>query len=101
MELDYYKGRLERQGLSVAVPDDAERQYIQDSIVDELARGVFTAPTRQRYLEIAERLMRGGAQAVVMGCTEIPLLLRDAGSDLPLLDSTVLHATAAVRFAVS
>jgi aspartate racemase len=101
MEMDFYRNRLERRhGLSVVVPGDAGRKTVHDVIYYELARGLVREESRQSYVRIIEELVGRGAQGVILGCTEIPLLIKAADSPIPVFDTTALHAAAAVDFAL-
>lgn len=100
MEQDFYRNRLAAAGLEVIVPDEADRATVHRIIYDELIAGVIRAESREAYLAVVERLVARGAEAVVLGCTEIGLLIRDGDCAVPLLDTTALHAEAAVRFAL-
>jgi aspartate racemase len=102
MELDFYRGRLEtRHGLKVLVPDEPGRTTVHDVIYAELAHGTVRDESRRAYVEIIEGLKRRGAQGVILGCTEIPLLVKEKDSPVPVFDTTALHAAAAVDFALS
>jgi aspartate racemase len=100
MEQDFLKERLSAQGLSVLVPEAEERQAVHRIIYDELCVGVINPASRQAYQQVIESLARRGAQAIILGCTEIGLLIKPEHSPLPLLDTTHLHARAAVAFAL-
>ncbi|MBD0686315.1 aspartate/glutamate racemase [Pseudomonas sp. PSB18] len=100
MEQDFLKERLSAQGLTVLVPDAEERQAVHRIIYDELCVGVISPASRQVYQQVIESLTRRGAQAIILGCTEIGLLIKPEHSALPLLDTTHLHARAAVAFAL-
>lgn len=101
MEQDFYSGRLrERHGLEVLVPEPADRALIHQVIYDELCRGVIREESRRRYLEIVGRLAAAGAEGVILGCTEIGMLIGQGDTALPLFDTTLLHARAAVDFAL-
>jgi len=102
MEMDFYRARLEKaHGLEVLVPDAPEREIVHQVIYDELGRGIVREESRQAYVEIIEGLVRRGAQGVILGCTEIPLLIKEKDSPVPVFDTTALHAAAAVEFALS
>ncbi len=94
MEEPFYRDRLASHGLDVLVPDEADRAMIHSVIFDELCRGVVDDVSRTRYLATVERLARRGAEVVVLGCTEIGLLLGGAHASVPLLDTTELHCAA-------
>ncbi|PZQ46680.1 MAG: aspartate racemase [Rhodovulum sulfidophilum] len=101
MEQDFYKGRLaKRHGLEVLVPEAADRALVHRIIYDELVLGVVRDASRAAYAEVIARLVARGAQAVILGCTEIMLLVRPEDSAAPLYDTTTLHATAAVARAL-
>ena len=102
MEQDFYKGRLqERFGLAVLVPDEAGRERVHRIIYDELCLGEIRESSRAEYLAIIAGLAAAGAEAVILGCTEIALLVGDAKAAVPLYDTTAIHAEAAVALALS
>ncbi len=102
MEMDFYRGRLaERHGLNVLVPEEPGRTTVHEIIYQELGRGLIRDASRQAYVSVIGDLMRRGAEGVILGCTEIPLLLKDTNSPIPVFDTTALHATAAVNFSLS
>lgn len=102
MEQDFYKGRLSRDhGLSVLVPDAEDRAMVHKIIYEELVAGKVTAQSRDVYRAVIARLVRNGAEAIVLGCTEIMLLVRAEDSPVPIFDTTALHAEAAVAFALA
>ena len=100
MEQDFLKARLTAKGLTVLVPTAEERQAVHRIIYDELCVGVISEASRQVYQRVIESLTERGAQAIILGCTEIGLLIKPEHSALPLLDTTELHAKAAVVFAL-
>lgn len=100
MEQDFLKARLAAQGLHVLVPDAAERHAVHRIIYEELCVGVINEASRQVYQQAIVNLAARGAQAIILGCTEIGLLIKPEHSELPLLDTTLLHAQAAVAFAL-
>jgi len=102
MEEDFYRGRLAcRHGLRVLVPEPAERETVHRVIYDELCQGVIRDESRVRYAEIIRGLVAAGAQGIVLGCTEIELLVRPADSPVPVFPTTTIHAVAAVDFALA
>ncbi|WP_421266677.1 aspartate/glutamate racemase family protein [Aeromonas veronii] len=102
MEQDFYKGRLqERFGLAVLVPDEAGRERVHRIIYDELCLGEIRESSRAEYLAIIEGLAAAGAEAVILGCTEIALLVGDVRAAVPLYDTTAIHAEAAVALALA
>jgi len=101
MELDFYRRRLEQKhGLKVLVPEEPGRTSVHDVIYNELAHGVVREESRRAYREVIDDLRRRGAEGVILGCTEIPLLVKPADSPIPTFDTTALHAAAAVEFAL-
>ena len=102
MEQEFYKGRLrDRFGLEVLVPDEADRAIVHRIIYDELVQGIVRDESRQAYGQVIARLVGAGAEAVILGCTEIMLLVRAEDSAVPLFDTTALHAEAAVERALT
>lgn len=94
MEQDFYRDRLAAGGLDVLIPDEAARSEIHRIIYDELCRGEVLQPSRAAYVRIIKVLQERGAQGVILGCTEITMLVRSADTDLPLFDTTAIHAAA-------
>lgn len=101
MEQDFYRENLERHGLSVRIPEAPERAVVHRVIYEELCRGRIEPDSRRALEGIVEDLAARGAQGVILGCTELPLLLDPAQCALPLLDTTHLHAAAAVDRSLS
>ena len=100
MEADFYRGRLERHGLTVLIPDEPDRTVVHDVIYDELVRGIISDQSKQAYLGIIDRLVGRGAAGVIAGCTEIELLVDAADVTVPYFPTTRLHAEAAAAWAV-
>lgn len=101
MEQDFYKGRLsERYGLNVLVPGEEDRRIVHRIIYEELCLGIVKEASRREYLRIMEELKSRGAEAVIEGCTEIVLLVRQEHTRMPLFDTTAIHAEAAVALAL-
>ncbi|MBL0598588.1 aspartate/glutamate racemase family protein [Aeromonas jandaei] len=102
MEQDFYKGRLQTHfGLEVLVPAEAERERVHRIIYDELCLGEIRDASRAEYLSIIAGLAAAGAEAVILGCTEIALLVGEAQAAVPLYDTTAIHAEAAVTLALT
>nr|WP_255581576.1 aspartate/glutamate racemase family protein [Cupriavidus sp. AU9028] len=100
MEQDFYRGRMERlHGIKVVVPEEAGRQTVHDIIYGELCHGVVRDDSRTAYRRVVERLQAEGAEGVILGCTEIGLLVGANDLPLPVFDTTALHAQAAVAMA--
>lgn len=101
MEEDFYRGRLERpHGLEVLIPSEADRQIVHRVIYDELCMGIIAAASAKHYAQIIGRLIDAGAEGVILGCTEIGLLVKPADYGIALFDTTRIHAEAAVQFAL-
>jgi aspartate racemase len=100
MEQDFYRDRLAAQGVEALIPDEPQRRDVHRIIYEELCRGVVDAASKHRYLAIvAEAVRDQGADGVILGCTEIGLLIRQADIKLPVFDTTALHVEAALDFA--
>src|SRR5512138_2165923 len=101
MERDFYRGRLvAKHGLNVLVPGEPGRTTVHEVIYHELGHGLVKDESRRRYVEIIEDLVRQGAQGVILGCTEIPMLIKPDDVSVPVFDTTAIHAAAAVDFAL-
>ena len=101
MEQDFYRGRLvEKYGLEVLVPEAADREIVHRVIYDELVLGKIEPASKAEYLRIIASLAQAGAEGIILGCTEIGLLVSQADSNLPVFDTTRIHAMAAVRYAL-
>jgi aspartate racemase len=101
MEEDFYKGRLARKhGLEVLVPEKAERDLVHKIIYEELVLGIIKPASQAAYSKVMEGLVARGAQGIILGCTEIGLLVKQEDSRVPLYDTTRIHAEAAVDFAL-
>ncbi len=101
MQMDYYSARLEAKGLQVLTPDDAACQRINNVIFDELCFGQTLDASREFYLQEINRLTKKGAECIIAGCTEITLLVKPEHTQMPLFDTTAIHAAAAVDLALS
>lgn len=101
MEEDFYKGRIARGfGIEVLVPDAAQRDLVHEVIYTELCLGQVKEASRLRFLEIIQSLREQGAEAVILGCTEIALLVQQSHTEVPLYDTTAIHAEEAVKWAL-
>ena len=102
MEEDFYKGRLvDRYGLDVIIPAEKEMEIVHRVIYDELCAGIINSDSKQKYAEIIKGLVAEGAAGVILGCTEIGLLVKQEDSPVPLFDTTEIHARAAVDYALA
>ncbi len=100
MEQDFYKEKLIEKGFEVIIPDKKERAIIHSVIYNELVKGVISPSSKQKFLSIIENLRIKGAQGVILGCTEIGLLIQQEDTHLPLFDTTIIHATKAAMMAI-
>jgi aspartate racemase len=101
MEEDFYKGRLlEKYGLNVVIPTVQEREIVHRAIYDELVVGKIEQSSKAKYIDIVEQMIDQGAEGVILGCTEIGLLIHQEDSRVPLFDTTRIHAEAAVEYAL-
>lgn len=101
MEEDFYKGRLmNKYGLDVIIPNEKDRKIIHQVIYQELCLGDIKKSSKDRYIEIINKLIESGAEAVILGCTEIPLLIQQEDVKVPLYDTTTIHAEAAVEYSL-
>jgi aspartate racemase len=99
MEMDFYKDKLRGYGIEPIIPESQEtRDYIQQTLGLELGKGIIRAETKQAYLAIIDELIARGAEGIVLGCTEIPLLISQYDVDIPVFDTTKIHSQAAVEF---
>lgn len=100
MEQDFYRGRLRERGIEVRVPNADDRTLVHDVIYDELCQGIVAEGSRRVWLDIIAREVEHGADGVVFGCTEVGLLIAPADVTVPAFDTTLLHARAAIDFAL-
>lgn len=100
MEQDFYKSRLEAQGIKVLIPKEIDRAMVNTVIYNELCLGQIIDESRAKYKRIIEDLIEQGADGIILGCTEIGLLVKPEDSTMPLFDTTLLHAIGAVNFAL-
>jgi aspartate racemase len=102
MEEDFYKSRLsQRYGLEVMIPNAGEREIVHRVIYGELVNGIIRLASKAQYIDIIDRLVSNGTEAVILGCTEIGLLVKDGDCRVPLFDTTRIHAEAAVEYALA
>ena len=100
MEMDFYTKRLSSAGIESLIPEKPERLFIHSTIMNELLREIFKPEAKKRFLEIINDLEQKGAEGIVLGCTEIPLLIKQGDTHLPVFNTLEIHARAAVDFAV-
>lgn len=101
MEQDFYKARLRDHGIDVIIPNEADRKTVHSIIYEELCLGVINPDSQQKYIAIVERLIAEGAQGVILGCTEICMLIGELKFSVPLFDTTAIHAKEAVSFSLN
>lgn len=102
MELDFFKDKLKEKGIEAIIPESEEvKDFVHYTIFEELGRGIVTDETKKRYLEIADELIKNGAEGIILGCTEIPLVIKEGDLSVPIFDTTLIHAKAAVQFQLS
>jgi len=101
MEEDFYKGRLtDKYGIEVIVPGSEDRDRVHEVIYSELCLGQIKQESKAEFLRVMSRLFDKGAEAIILGCTEIALLVNQQDTDVPLYDTTRIHATQAVQYAL-
>jgi aspartate racemase len=100
MQLPFYSDKLAARGIATIIPGEEDITYVNTAIYTEMGKGLFLPETKQRFLEIINKLVKQGAQGIILGCTEIPLLLQQKDSPVPVYDTTLIHSQAAVAFAL-
>lgn len=100
MESDFYRGRLMEKGLDVILPSDEDRQFIDDVLFHETGFGIVKEESSRAFYAIAQRLMNTGAEGVILGCTEIGMLMQQEHTEIPLFDTTIIHGETAARMAI-
>ena len=101
MLLDFYKDKLSEQGLKTIIPNEEEIHYINSAIYNEMGNGIFLPERKEGFLKIINRLISEGAEGIILGCTEIPILIKQEDVSVPVFDTTAIHSAAAVEFALS
>ncbi|VAX44048.1 putative amino-acid racemase [Acinetobacter calcoaceticus] len=101
MEQDFYKARLQEHGIDVMIPNEADRKIVHRIIYEELCLGVINPDSRQKYETIVEALIAEGAEGIILGCTEICMLIGELKFSVPLFDTTAIHAKEAVSFSLN
>jgi aspartate racemase len=100
--MDFYRDRFTEAGIQTLVPGKKEdREYIEQTLLHELGKGIILDATRQAYLRIIQELIDRGAEGIILGCTEIPLLIRQEDVPIPTFNTTEIHVQAGVNFAFS
>jgi aspartate racemase len=101
MEMDFFRDRLAAEGIDTLIPDDDDRNFIHYTIFEELGRNLILEKTKERYRKIIDKLIAKGAKGIILGCTELPLLIKEDDVSLAIFDTTKIHANAAVEFSLS
>jgi len=101
MQLDFYKNKLAEKNITTLIPDEADIEYINNSIYNEFSKGLFLPETKAHYLHVIHKLINQGAEGFILGCTEIPILIKQEDCLVPVFDTGLIHATAAVDYALS
>ena len=102
MELDFFTDKLKAKGIEAIIPESQDdKDFIHTTIFEELGRGLVTVETKKRYLEIANQLIERGAEGIILGCTEIPLVIKPEDLSVPVFDTTLIHSKAAIEFQLS
>ena len=100
MLFDFYKNKLAEKNIDTIIPDKTDIEYINDCIYNEMSKGIFLPERKKRFIEIINDLQQQGAQGIVLGCTEIPILIKQEDVSIPVFDTTIIHAKAALAFAL-
>lgn len=101
MQLDFYKNKLAAKDIETIIPNDADIEYINDAIYNEMGRGIFLPERKEMFIRIINDLIQQGAEGIILGCTEIPILIKQEDIAVPVFDTTKIHTTAAVEFALA
>lgn len=101
MQLDFYTRKLSAKGIQTIIPEEEDIAYINNAIYTEMGKGLFLPETKARFIQIINELLQSGVEAVILGCTEIPILIKQEDVDLPVFDTTAIHVDAAVNYVLS
>ena len=100
MQLDFYKDKLSADGIDTIIPREEDIHYINNAIYSEMSKSLFLPETKTRFISIINELIHQGAEGIILGCTEIPLLIKQEDCPVPVFDTTNIHVRAAVEFAL-
>ena len=100
MEQDFYKSKLIEKGINVIIPDKNDIEIINEVIYDELCLGTINSDSKKKFLEIVDKLRSKGAEGIILGCTEIGLLIKNTDTDVPLFDTAIIHAEQAAMYSI-
>jgi aspartate racemase len=101
MELDFFKSKLIEKDIETIIPKDQDREFIHQTIYTELGKGIINQNTKERYHEIIDKLIENGAEGIILGCTEIPLLINQNDVKVPIFDTALIHSKSIVEFQLS
>jgi aspartate racemase len=101
MQLDFYKNKLAEKHITTIIPNLEDIEYINDTIYNEMSKGIFLPERKVRFIQIINSLQQQGAQGIVLGCTEIPILIKQSDISIPVFDTTLIHVQAAIAFSLS
>lgn len=101
MQLDFYKNKLAAKGITTIIPNDEDSEFINDSIFKEMGKGLFLPATKERYITIINKLIEEGAEGIILGCTEIPILIKPEDCSVPTFDTTAIHVKAIMDFVLN
>ncbi len=101
MQLDFYKNKLAEKNITAIIPNDDDIEFINNSVFKEMGKGIFLPSTKKRYLEIINKLIDEGAEGIILGCTEIPILIKPEDCVVPTFDTTAIHVEAIMNFVLS
>ena len=100
MEMDFYKDVLKKYGIESIIPEEADRNFVHEKIFSELGKDILKEETKADYLSVIDKLLNKGAEGIILGCTEIPLLIKQSDCSCLVFDTTYIHSKAAVAFAL-
>ena len=100
MEQDFYKSKLIEKGINVIIPDKNDIEIINEVIYDELCLGTINSDSKKKFLEIVDKLRSKGAEGIILGCTEIGLLIKNEDTDVSLFDTAIIHAEQAAMHSI-
>lgn len=101
MQKKFYQERMDPYKIKLMVPEEKDQDIVHSVIFNELGKGIINEASRKKYLRIIDKLKQDGCQGIILGCTEIPLLIKDEDCDLPLFNTSILHAESALAYALS
>jgi aspartate racemase len=101
MQLDFYKNKLAEKHITTIIPNPEDIEYINDAIYNEMSKVIFLPERKEKFIQIIKSLQQQGAQGIVLGCTEIPILIKQADVAIPVFDTTLIHVQAAIAFSLS